>query len=176
MKRAGEEMELEALTMYGAYQFTDFSIANDDPNWQIVNNIGTSHDEQYGVLLLHRHMNRPLIIMLGESSEYFVCYMNKMLSNQGLDMEGYCFEIFEDGQKVVDFLGLLNEYYCTELCIVDDLMISDMIAEMIAFLSEKVSNDDEEDEEKEKERKIIKATRTIPPVNSSIPFVDADKI
>lgn len=162
MKRTGDEMDEEAIVKLPVFQFPDFSLENEEI-WQIVNNIGPSPEEVNGVLYQHRKTGRPVIILV-EPGEYQVCYMQKILSNKGEEIEGYCFQIFDAddnvGNQMNSLFTLLDEYYCIEMSVVESIMASELIDEMFSFLRQDEVEYDDTNVAENKERRVIKAKRT----------------
>ena len=178
MKRTGEDFSDEEYLIQQrycgeAFQFPDFSLDKEEEEiWQIAENIGFSSSDVNGVLYLHQRTRRPLIVIM-QPEEYQVCYMQKMLSENG-EFAGYCFHIFERddvvGKQITSLLNLLDEYYCTELGVVDEILVSDVIEDMLSFL--RLDEAFVQGKEENKERKIIKVKKR----DSPTPVVDSDRM
>ena len=180
MKRTDEDLSkeyvLEQRELGDTYQFQDFTI-NIDEIWHINEKIGFSPDKNQvdGVLYTHQRTRRPMIILVvppteSTEGEYQVCYMQKMLSEEGLEVESYCFHILDGGDvgdQMKTLLNLLDEYYSLEMGIIDLNIVSDMIEEMFSFLRQGPV----EQSPRSEERKIIKAKRNLPTL-----AVDSDNI
>lgn len=180
MKRTDEDLSkeyvLEQRELGDTYQFQDFTV-NVDEIWHINEKIGFSPDKNQvdGVLYTHQRTRRPMIILIvppteSTEGEYQVCYMQKMLSEEGLEVESYCFHILSGddvGDQMKTLLNLLDEYYSLEMGIIDLNIVSDMIEEMFSFLRQGPV----EQSPRSEERKIIKAKRNLPTL-----AVDSDNI
>lgn len=163
MKRTEEDLPkdyvLEQRVVGEKFSFHDFTV-DTDYTWDIHSIIHFSENQPNGVIYTHIRTGRPFIIMTeNKPNEYQACYMQKMVDEEtGFEREIHCFDIFSS-EDMVKLLELLDQYYCTEMCHVDENRREATVNEMIAFLRQDSVNTEALEEEEEVERKIVKAKR-----------------